>query len=239
MAASLPATRGRVVLRGDDPRVVPADYSSTSPVTQRDRAAADPDRAVGVAGRRGPSRARPRARALARRRTAPARGPSAAATRRATRSGFRSRGPRPSRRPWGRTLAPRRPPATPSGYGPTTPTSRSTGPGPEREHRVGAAEQHRHPAGPVVDPLGVEDLAAVEAEHVGDVLHERALHRPAAHERRPGEREARRRPADRDQAGPALLAHDVAAPASPPASQPGMAGPERRVPGERELERPA
>ena len=61
------------------------------------------------------------------------------------------------------------------------------------------------------------------------------LYRPAADQRRRRERQARLGPPDRDQPGPALLDHGVRVGRPAAGLQPGMAGPQRGMPGERQF----
>ena len=80
----------------------------------------------------------------------------------------------------------------PAGCGPTTPRSKSIGAGFSGEHRLGAGEQHRDPAGAVVDPLGGDDVGAVDAQHRRDALDDVLVDRSRTHEGRGGERQTGR-----------------------------------------------
>src|SRR5206468_5488003 len=93
------------------------------------------------------------------------------------------------------------------------------------------------PPGAVVEPVAVDDLAALDAEEAGDVTERRVVERSGAHERRTHEREPAVRAADRHEPRTALLDGDVAGLRGAAGLQPGVAAAERRVTGERELVR--
>ena len=105
----------------------------------------------------------------------------------------------------------------------------------EREHPVRVLEQHRDPARAVVRPLAVDDRRALDAEHARDLVDERVVDGPRAHERRRREGETVVGAPDRDQAGVALLHDPVVALRHPSGGEPGVARPERRVAGEGQL----
>ena len=150
----------------------------------RDRPAADPDRAVGVVRDVDPARAAEH-RALARDVRRACAGRSAAATARARRSGCRSPGPRRSPPSSGRTRAPRTPPPRPPGTGRPRRRRRSTTPGPQRQHRLGAREQHARPSRGRCRPTAASTIVvARDAEHRGQVLDQRA--RPTGPDRSSG-----------------------------------------------------
>ena len=74
-----------------------------------------------------------------------------------------------------------------------------------REDRGRVGEQHGDPAGTVVHPLRVHDVAARESEQVGDVGDDRVVDRPGAHQRGSGERQTVPGAPHPHQAGRALL----------------------------------
>ena len=111
--------------------------------------------------------------------------------------------------------------------------------GPQLQHPLGALEQGRDPAGAVVDPLDRQHLRRVEAEGGRDPR--RLLLDRARSARSGGAAKASRSSVapDPDQARVALL-HDLVRVARlSPGLEPGVAGAERRVAGERQLQRPA
>src|SRR4051794_10289949 len=69
----------------------------------------------------------------------------------------------------------------------------------------------------------------------GDALHELVVHGARALQGRAGEGQARIRAADGHEAGAALLHDHVVAARGPAGLEPGVAGPERRMPGEGQL----
>lgn len=77
----------------------------------------------------------------------------------------------------------------------------------QREHGVGALQQHAQPAGPVVHPLAVNDVARVNVEGARDVHDQLRFNRSRAQERWSRERQAVVCAVDLDEAGNALL-HD-------------------------------
>ena len=105
----------------------------------------------------------------------------------------------------------------------------------ERQHRIRAREQDRHPPGAVVDPLGVLDLAAIDVQHRREVVHQLVLHLTGPDQRRRRKCEALLRPANVDQPRLALLDDDVALPGRPARREPGVARPERWMAGEGKL----
>jgi hypothetical protein len=108
-------------------------------------------------------------------------------------------------------------------------------PRPEREHRLRARQFHRHPAGAVVGPLGVDEVGRGDAEHGRDALSGGLVDWPAAQRRRGQEGQAGRGAPQRDQAGLAFLHDDVAPGGRAARLQPGVGGAEGGVPGERQL----
>jgi hypothetical protein len=107
----------------------------------------------------------------------------------------------------------------------------------EREHGLGAVENHDDPPGAVIGPLGIYDVGAINAQHRSNPVDECALDGPAAEQRRRGEAERAVGAADPYETDPALLDDLVVAPSRTPGGQPRMAAAQRRMPGERELVR--
>ena len=104
----------------------------------------------------------------------------------------------------------------------------------ERQHRARASEQHAEPARAVVDPRRVDDAVAPSAEARQRLRRARRPRPgPERHQRRGGEREPAVGPPDRRSARRRTPGDRRAR--APPAPRPGVAGPERRVPGERQL----
>ena len=107
--------------------------------------------------------------------------------------------------------------------------------GPQGEHGLRARQQHRHPARPIVRPGQVGDIGPADAQDRGKVLGERLLHRPGPDERRGGEGQPGRNLADLDQARPAFLDEHLGQGRFPAGLQPGVAGAQGRMTGERQL----
>src|ERR1035441_1713725 len=106
---------------------------------------------------------------------------------------------------------------------------------PDREDRIRAGQQDGHPARAVVRPLDVHDVGPGQVQRAGHVIGDRVLDRAAAPQRRGCEREARLGLPDRDQPGAAFL-HGLPGPGRAAAGfQPGVAGAQGGMSGERQL----
>ena len=103
----------------------------------------------------------------------------------------------------------------------------------EREHLRPRSELDRHPAGTVVDPLGVEDAAAVDPQPGGYPIEQRLVRRPRADQLRRREGQPPLIATDGNEAEAAFLNDQRAAWLSA-RGQPRMAGAEGRMPCERE-----
>src|SRR6202012_5982277 len=79
--------------------------------------------------------------------------------------------------------------------------------GADGQHRVGAGQQDSHPAGAVVDPLGVDDVGRMQVEHVDQVEQGRLGDRAGTDQGRGREGQGAAVAAQFDQAGFALLDH--------------------------------
>jgi hypothetical protein len=108
-------------------------------------------------------------------------------------------------------------------------------PRPDGEHGGGVRQDDGHPTRAVVDPLTVEDLVPTDPQDAGDPPQDRLVDRARPDQWRRRECEAVGRPADPDQPGRTLLKDHVSRPRLPAGVEPGVAGPERRMPGERQL----
>ena len=108
--------------------------------------------------------------------------------------------------------------------------------GADRQHGVGILEQHGDPARPVVRPRDVDDLRPVDAQHPRDALDVLVVDGAGADQRRRGEREPVIGAPDRHQPGAALLHDHVVLLRAPAGLEPRVAGAERRMPGERQLQ---
>jgi hypothetical protein len=108
-------------------------------------------------------------------------------------------------------------------------------PRPDRQDRVRAGEQDRHPAGAVVGPGRVDDLRPVDPQHRGDLSEEFPVHRAVTQHRRGGEGQPGGAAAQGHQPGTALLDDHPGLARRPASLQPGVAGPQRWMPGEGQL----
>src|SRR5690349_23142214 len=106
---------------------------------------------------------------------------------------------------------------------------------PDREHRLGAGQQRRHPAGSVVGPGDVDDVGPLDVQRPRRLLRYLVLGRATADQRRRREGQAPLGPPHRDQPGTAFLDDGVRIGRLAAGLPPGMAGAERGVPGERQL----
>ncbi len=111
------------------------------------------------------------------------------------------------------------------------------GPGAHGEDRIRIGEEDGDPVGAVGRPLGVDDREPVDSELRGDPRQRRLVDRPRVEQWRCPERQTIDRPPDGNQPGPALLDDPPGIAGTTTGLEPGVARPERRVTGERQLAR--